>query len=226
MTVQAFQIAGVSALGFALALLLLNLIVVPAGLPKTGADSNAVGAFFSTGRRPVAIATALGPVAWVLGSLLGAATVAAVHGQTAPTGMTWALAGFTGLLLQNATFTAVVAIRLALWRTRGDGAKPLWALHDALFTLNGTFLALAVAGLTLAGRAVGILGFWPSALGVSAAALLFVSAVMAPVVIERNGRLGVIGLCGWLLWVAWLVSYGIAFLGSAASFGAASIQVG
>jgi hypothetical protein len=78
--------------------------------------------------------------------------------------------------------------------------------------LNGTFLALAMVGLTFAGRSAGFVSPLHAVMGFVSAALLFASATLAPLVVERGGRLGLIGLAGWLLWVVWLVWYGVAFL--------------
>lgn len=98
-------------------------------------------------------------------------------------GEAWSLAGLAGLVLQNGAFAAVIALRLALASTAGrdDGATAgLWALHDALFTLNGTFLALALLGLTLAGLRSGLVRRWHGGLGLLSAALLFTSATLTP----------------------------------------------
>jgi hypothetical protein len=81
-----------------------------------------------------------------------------------------------------------------------------------VFLRNGTFLALALVWLTFGGHGAGLVGPWYAAIGLTAAALQFTSATLAPLVIERDGRLGWSGLAGWLLWVVWLVWYGIAFL--------------
>lgn len=127
-------------------------------------------------------------------------------------GEAWSLAGLAGLVLQNGAFAAVIALRLALASTAGrdDGATAgLWALHDALFTLNGTFLALALLGLTLAGLRSGLVRRWHGGLGLLSAALLFTSATLTPLVTDHAGPLGLLGLTGWLLWVVWLVVYGI-----------------
>ena len=61
--------------------------------------------------------------------------------------------GFGGVLAQNVTFTIVIGLRLAM-SSAGEhaGADLLWNLHEAFFGLNGTFLALAMVGFSLAGR--------------------------------------------------------------------------
>ncbi|WP_405796067.1 hypothetical protein [Streptomyces sp. NBC_01506] len=138
---------------------------------------------------------------------------------------------------ERRAFAAVIALRLALASTAGpdggrdvgegggDGATGrLWALHDALFTLNGTFLALAllgltvagltvagltVAGLTVAGLRSGLIPRWHGGLGLLSAALLFSFGHPHPLVTDHSGPLGLLGLTGWLIWVVRLIVYGI-----------------
>jgi hypothetical protein len=107
----------------------------------------------------------------------------------------------------------VSAIRLALAHTAAqDAAAGLWAFHEALFGLNGTFLALALVDFSMSGRRAGLIPTWLAATGYAAAALQFTSAVLTPQVMEGTGSLGLIGLVGWLLWVAWLAVYGAILL--------------
>ncbi|GGZ30407.1 hypothetical protein GCM10010365_58670 [Streptomyces poonensis] len=189
-----------------------NVIVVPAGLPRTGADPDAVDAFFSTRGDLVGIGSLLTPAAWALATLFGAGAVRALWRSERARTEAWSLLGFAGITLQNAAFAGVIAIRLALASTAADGTEAsagLWALHDALFTLNGTFLALALVGLSIGGRHAGIIRPWHHVLGLASATLLFTSATLTPLVIDHNGPLGLLGLAGWLLWVVWVVAYGI-----------------
>lgn len=204
------KVSGLAGVGFAVVIVLPNAVLVPAGLPRTGADPGRVAAFFATAGDAVGIASVLGPVAWLLAVLFGAGAVAAV--RTSPGNEPWALTGFAGLILQNATFTGVVAIRSALASTAGEGAPVLWALHDALFTLNGTFLATAMLGLSVAGLRAGILRPWHGALGLLAAALQLTSAMLTPLIIGGGGALGLLGLAGWLMWVVWIAAYGVVLI--------------
>lgn len=204
--------SGLAGLGFAVVIVLANVVLVPAGLPRTGAEPGQVAAFFAATGDIVGIASMFVPVAWVLAVLFGAGAVAAVRAFDTPGGEAWALTGFAGLVLQNTTFTAVVAIRLALAATAGEGAAVLWALHDALFTLNGTFLATAMLGLSVAGLRAGLIRPWHGVLGLCAAALQFTSAVLTSLIMGGGGPLGLLGLAGWLMWVVWIAGYGIVLI--------------
>lgn len=194
------KVAGLSAVGFATMIVLANLLLFPAGPPLPGADAGTAAEFFTTEAGIVGLTSALTPLAWVLAMVFGAGAVTALRGDA------WALAGFAGLILQNTTFTGIIATRLALTQ---DSATGLWALNEALFTLNGTFLALTMTGLSISGLLDGLIRRWHAGLGFAGAALQFTSATLTPLVIEHGGVLGLVGLAGWLLWVGWLVAYGV-----------------
>ncbi|MFI9753448.1 2-oxoglutarate/malate transporter [Streptomyces collinus] len=209
------RVSGLAALGFALLIVAGNVVLVPAGLPRTGAGIEDVDRFFRAHHDLVGIGSALTPAAWVLATVFGAGAVRVLWQAEGERGSAWVLVGFAGLLSQNAAFAGVIALRLALASTAADGVGAdtgLWALHDALFTLNGTFLALALVGLSLGGLRTGLVHPWHSAWGLVSAALLFGSAVLTPWVVDRLGPLGLLGLAGWLMWVVWLVGYGIVLL--------------
>lgn len=202
--------AGLAGIVFVLVILGANLILVPAGLPTPGTDSGEAAAFFADHRGLVAAAMAPTPLAWFCAVLFGAGVLTVLWPVERAAGTAWSLVGFAGLLLQNATFTVIVGIRYALGISPDGGA--LWALHDALLALNGTFLALALVGLTIAGCLGGLIPRWHALIGFFAAALQSTAATIAPVVIDEKGPLGLIGLSGWLLWTIWFVAYGIALL--------------
>ncbi|GAB3713283.1 hypothetical protein [Nocardiopsis nanhaiensis] len=205
------RLAGIAAIGFAILIVAGNLITVPAGFPHAGSDIEEAAAFFGSHGDAVGLASALIPTAWVLAVLFGAGVFAATRGSEGDRNEAWSLVGLAGLILQNAAFCGVIAIRLALAAT--ESAPPaLWALHDSLFTLNGTFLALALLGLSVSGLRSGVVGRWHTGLGLVSAALLFGSATLTPWVIEHGGLWGQVGLAGWLLWVVWIVAYGVALV--------------
>ncbi|MFI7013718.1 2-oxoglutarate/malate transporter [Streptomyces sp. NPDC050164] len=206
------RVSGLAALGFAFLIVAGNVLLVPAGLPRTGAGIGEVDGFFRAHPDLVGLGSALTPAAWILATLFGAGAVRVLWQSERDRGEAWALLGFAGLVLQNAVFAGVIAIRLALASTAADGVgadTSLWALHDALFTLNGTFLALALVGLSVGGLRAGLIQPWHGRWGLVAAALLFGSSVLAPLVIDHTGLLG---LVGWLMWVVWIVVYGVVLM--------------
>ncbi|WP_087887255.1 hypothetical protein [Streptomyces alboflavus] len=208
------RVGGMAAIGFAAMITLSNVVMVPAGLPLTGAETSEVTEFFATEGTAVGIGSALVPAAWILATLFGVGALIALRRSERERDEAWSLLGLAGLALQNVTFAGVVATRLALASTAAHdpSATPaLWALHDAVFTLNGTFLALALLGLSVGGLRTGLIRPWHGALGLLAAALQFSSATLAHWVMA-GGALGLLGLVGWLLWVVWIVAYGITLI--------------
>ncbi|UUU37869.1 2-oxoglutarate/malate transporter [Streptomyces sp. NBC_00162] len=208
-------IGGMAAIGFAAMITLSNAMMVPAGLPLTGAEIGKVTEFFAEEGTAVGIGSALAPAAWILATLFGAGALVALRRSERDRGEAWSLLGLAGLALQNVTFAGVIATRLALTSTAPhdpSATTALWALHDAVFTLNGTFLALALLGLSVGGLRTGVIRPWHGTLGLLAAALQFSSATLAHWAIGNGGALGLLGLAGWLLWVVWIVAYGITLI--------------
>ncbi|MGO4617538.1 2-oxoglutarate/malate transporter [Nocardia sp. 2YAB30] len=205
------RIAGAAGIGFALLIVSANLVLVPAGMPSPGSPPDEAIEFFLSPNQPTGAVSILLPAVWALATLFAAGALAAVlraGGQAA-----WAYAGFAGVLLQNATFTAVVAVRLAMSTVdEAASVRTLWALHETLFGFNGTFLALAMAGLGMAGFAAGLLPRWLFALGSVAALLQFAAASFTPLVVTGHDGLALLGLTGWLLWAVWLCGYGVCLI--------------
>lgn len=204
---------GAAAIGFALLILTGNLVLVPAGMPAPGSSTAEAIDYFTGAGSTIGPVAAFVPAAWVLATVFGAGATAAALRSAGPDAAGWAYTGFAGILLQNLTFTAVIALRLAMAAVADPrDIAPLWALHEALFGLNGTFLALAMIGLGTAGYAGGLFGRGQLLAGLAAAALQFTSAALTPLVTNGYSGLGLFGLTGWLLWVGWLIGYGIALL--------------
>ena len=203
------RLAGCAGLGFATLIVLANAIMVPTGLPPTGTATDTALAYFASHRAVVGFASALTPAAWALSTAFAAGAVAVLWRSDRERGEAWSLVGFAGVLLQNGAFAVVIALRLALTT---DGTGALWPLHDALFTLNGVFLALALVGFSLSGRHAGLIPAWHARLGLLSAASLFTSATLTPLIVDHPGPLGLLGLAGWVLWVAWIVAYAVALI--------------
>jgi hypothetical protein len=208
------QICGLAALGFAFLIVFGNVILVQAGYP-VGAEASEVIAFFSTHKALIGIVATLLPLIWILATLFGAGAVSVLWRSERDRGEAWSLIGFAGLILQNATMTTVIALRLALAATAAHdttAAAELWALHNMLFTFNDIFLALALIGLSISGLHAGLIHQWHGGLGLLSAALLFSTATLNPLIIDPASPLSLLGLVGWLLWVVWVAIYGITLI--------------
>ncbi len=124
------------------------------------------------------------------------------------------LAGFAGVLLQNATFAVVEALRFGLAAAARDGGPVagLWGFSTVLFGFNQVFLAIALLGFSVAGAQAGLFADWHAWLGYVSAALLFVSASAAPYHVDGTNRVAPVGLAGWLGWITWIVAGGVTLL--------------
>ncbi|MBF6081820.1 2-oxoglutarate/malate transporter [Nocardia cyriacigeorgica] len=210
-TPTSLRIAGAAGIGFALLIVSGNLVLVPAGMPSPGSPPDEAIDFFLSPNEPTGAVSMFLPAVWALATLFAAGALAAVLRAGGPAG--WAYTGFAGVLLQNATFTAVVALRLAMSTVDDAGSvRALWALHETLFGFNGTFLALAMVGLGAAGFVAGLLPRWLFALGSVAAALQFATATLTPLIVTGRDSLALLGLTGWLLWAVWLCGYGLCLI--------------
>jgi hypothetical protein len=127
----------------------------------------------------------------------------------------WALVGFAGVLMQNATFAGVEALRFGLASAaahdRGSVAGS-WSLSNVLFGSNQPFLATALVGFTAVGTGAGLVPGWHAWLGYTSAALLFFPASASPYNSDGTNRIALVGLVGWLRWITWIVAYSITLL--------------
>ncbi|MBF6318163.1 hypothetical protein IU453_15475 [Nocardia cyriacigeorgica] len=207
--------AGVGGLGFVVAAFVVNYFYLRAGLPTPGAPVglDEVERRFAAGVEVLKRSSVVIPVTWLCTTVFAAGLLSVLWGggggQTA-----WALMGFAGVLMQNATFVVVEALRfsMAAGATAGGPTAGIWGFTNVLFGFNQVFLATALLGFGLAGSAAGFLPVWLSVFGYVSAALLFVSSTAAPFTVDGSSRLGPVGLIGWLGWAAWIVGCSIELL--------------
>lgn len=202
------RLSGFAAWGFALTVLVATAVLRAAGLPTIDAPTADVATFFTANAVPVGISTALAPVAWVLLAVFGAGAAAALLPLERRRGEAWSVVGVIGIVMQNLIFGGSVAAQAGLL-AGADPAGGLWALHNALFSLNGVGLAIAMVGFTVAGLRTRQLRAWHAGIGVLAAALQFIAAALTPVTLAGGpAGLSYIGFAGFVLWLVWLVAFG------------------
>lgn len=208
--------ASLGGLGFVVSAFAINFLYVRARLPlplAAGSLNEVAESFAGVGnalKRPSVIAAAT----WLCTTAFAAGMLAVLwHGGTGAGA--WALVGFAGVLMQNATFTVVEALRFGLAAAaehdRGSIAG-LWGFSNVLFGFNQVFLAMALLGFTIAGADTGFISTWHAWLGYVSAALLFVSSSASPYNFDGTNRIAVIGFVGWLGWAGWIVGCSIALL--------------
>jgi hypothetical protein len=197
--------AGLSGIGFVLVGIIINVIYLRAGLPLPGssqsleAATDAFAKISSALKRP----SVLAPATWLCTTVFAAGLLSALwHGGSGPGA--WVLVGFAGVLMQNATFMCVEALRFGIAQAsihdRGSVAG-LWGFSNVLFGFNQLFLATALLGFTTAGASAGLIPSWHMWLGYASAALLFLSSSASSYDVEGINRIALVGLIGWLGWI-------------------------
>ncbi|MGP4103768.1 hypothetical protein [Nonomuraea sp. KM90] len=209
-------LAGLGGIGFVLVGIVVNVLYLRSGLPlpTSGKGLDAATDSFDGIADALKKPSVLVPVTWLCLTLFAAGLLSVLwRGNADQTA--WALVGFAGVLLQNATFACVEALRfgMATAARHGRGSMAgLWGMSNVLFGLNQTFLAMALLGFTVAGVSGGLVPLWQAYLGYLSAALLVVSSLAAPYNVEGGNRLGLAGLIGWLGWISWIVAYSVTLL--------------
>lgn len=210
------DLAGIGGLGFVLIAVIVNIVYIRGGLPLPSSGRGLAATiedYASVGtalQRP----SVLAPATWLMLTVFAAGLVAELWNDSSQT-TAWALVGLGGVLLQNATFASVEALRFALAEaaTRArDSVAGFWVLSNVLFGFNQVFLATALLGFTAAGAGTDLIPVWHVALGYASAALLFLSSSTTPYNTTGANRIGLVGLVGWLGWISWIVAYSITLI--------------
>ncbi|MFB4270434.1 hypothetical protein [Nonomuraea sp. GTA35] len=209
-------LSGLGGVGFVLVGVAVNVLYLRSGLPLPTSGKGLEAATDSYEKVADALKkpSVLVPVTWLCLTLFAAGLLSVLWDGSADQ-RAWALVGFAGVLLQNATFTCVEALRfgMATAARHGHGSMAgLWGMSNVLFGFNQAFLAMALLGFTAAGVGGGLVPLWQACLGYLSAALLLVASLAAPFNVEGGNRLGPAGLIGWLGWITWTVAYSLSLL--------------
>ena len=124
----------------------------------------------------------------------------------------WAQTGIIGVMGIFAIFPMLVACEMALLVITGraspgpDAVETLWALHNAVFTVNLAALGVATLGLSVAALRSGLLPRPYRIIGPLAAGLLTLGAIFGSQIAAGNAKpmfaLSGLGYLGWLSVVA------------------------
>ncbi len=190
--------------------------VLRAGFPSADAGPARVAAAYADHRSATLVLAALFPLgALGLCAFLGALLSRLLTGR----GRAAALAGGFGAAGLIATYTMLLATDLALAGVvaRG-GAGPatidgLWVLHNAIFGVLLAAIGVTVVGFSAASAAHELLPGWWKKLGLVGGLLLLTAAATTPSLIEAGPTM-VVGLAGFLVWLAFVLSAGIKLLRS------------
>jgi hypothetical protein len=163
------SLAGVGGIGFVLLAIIINVVYVRAGLPLPNSGqplavvTDSLASIGGRLRKPSVAA----PAGWLFTTVFAAGLLAALWRDEAETNA-WALAGFAGVLMQNATFMVVEALRFGMAAAAAEhrgSVAGLWTLSNVLFGFNQVFLAIALLGFTAAGTSLEFIPGWQTWLG-------------------------------------------------------------
>lgn len=211
-------IAALGGFGFVLLAIAVNVIYGRSGLPlpTVGGDLEETCEAFASAGPALRRSAVLAPASWLCLTIFAAGLLAQLW-ETAPGpgARAWAVVGLSGVLLQNASFALVEALRFAVaegaLRAR-SAVGGLWTLSIAVFGFNQVFLATALLGFTISGVSSALVPVWHAVIGCFSALLLFVGASATPYRVSGPNRSGMLGLIGWLGWIIWIVSYSVLLL--------------
>lgn len=209
----AHLVGGIGGLAFVATVIAQN-VIRGASAPAFNADAPTVTQFYATHGTSTAVLSALFP----LGAVGLALFIGALGSRLAATPFRApALAGFLGVAGIVATYAMTVATDVALGGYVGRGAADpgvvgaLWVTHNAVFGVLLVSIAVALAGLSVAASAAGLVaGAWKAAGTLGAVALLVVGAA-TPALLDGSGILA-LGLAGFLVWVVFVVTAAVALL--------------
>lgn len=204
------RLGGLAGLGFVGIVGSVNVLLGSAGMPRAGSSRAEVTDFFATKADTVMLASSLATLVWLLLPLFATGLVARFRREPADEVESWSLLGLGAVIMQNALFAGVVGTQVVLATTdlSGDAFWAVWQLHNALFTLNGSSLALILIAFSVAGLRTGVIRAWHGRLGLTAAAVLAFSSLTTPYH-EDAPAIGMVGLAGFLMWLVWVVTYSV-----------------
>ncbi len=207
------RVGGLAGLGFLVLVGSANIILGVSGQPSPGASPAEVNDFFASSGVAVGAASSIATLVWICLAVFAAGIVARLRQKAPERVESWPLVGLGAAFMQNTIFSMVVACQIVLSTAElsSESASALWQLHNALFTLNGTSLALVLLSFSIAGLRAGLIHRWHGILGLVAAATLALSSFLTPIHID-GGPLVLLGLAGFLMWLVWIATYSITLL--------------
>ena len=188
--------------------------VLRAQYPANDASATKVMAFYADHRSLTLVLAVLFPIGPVgLAAFIGALLSRVGHGEARMP----AIAGLVGAAGIVGNFTMLLAADTAIGgyvhRGSADPAvvEGLWVFHNAVFGVLLASIGIALAGFALASAKHGLLtARWKTA-GLVGRVLLLVAAVTTPAIIDAGPTM-LLGLLGFLVWVAFVARASVALL--------------
>ena len=211
------RLGGIGGLVFAGTVIAQN--AIRSGFPLNDAATQEVMRYYADHRSATIALSVLFPIGLVgLVTFLGT-VVARV---TRRAGRAAAFTGVFGAAAIIATFTLVTSadVAIAAYIHRGAAeasvVEGLWVLHNAVFGFLMASIGIALAGLSTAASKTGLLSKRWAVAGPVGAALMVASAATTPAMVDGSATF-LIGVAGFLVWIAFVIRTGVALLRSSES---------
>ena len=210
------RIAGIAGLTFALLVGAVNVVVGALSPPAPDAGASEIVSFFAENGTVLKAVMSVVPFAVIALYLFLAGSFPRLSAPSREAAF-WARVGAVGLVLVEVMFLARTTFELVLISKAEDLAgepalvETLWQLQSAAMIFTGLAIALALLGLSRAGRLSGLLPGWQEAMGLLAALGFFIVAMAAATSLEGS-PIGILGLPAFLTWLVWLALTSIRLL--------------
>jgi hypothetical protein len=206
------RLAGIGGLVFAATMVFQNLL--RANAPSFGAAPAKVTAYFLDHRAAALIPLGLFPIEMIALFMFVAAVWAKVDREES---RWWASVGVLGSATIAALFAIVNITEIILTAKAEQLAsspavvQTLWALHAAAFGLDMAAIAVGLIGLSQAAASTALIPAWAKFAALPGAACLLVAAVFT-VAITNGGPWIALGLIGFVVWLAFVVTASISLV--------------
>ena len=210
--VRSGLVGGLAGLTFVASVIAQN--VLRAQYPANDASATKVMAFYAEHRSLALVLAVLFPIGLVgIAGFVGALVTRVAHGEARMP----AIAGLIGAAGIVGNFTMLLAGDTAIsgyvHRGAADPAvvEGLWVFHNAVFGVLLASIGIALAGFAVACAKHGLLAArWKTA-GLVGGVLLLVAAATTPAIIDAGPTM-LLGLLGFVVWVAFVARASVALL--------------
>ena len=205
------RIAGLAGVLFVVLVVAVTVAVGSSSPPDNDATAAEITSYYTSNAGLWTFVSVIAPFVWVCLLVFGSGVFAQVRAHEAAKGEAWAYVGLLGILMQNAIFAPVIATDVAFsvgadsMAANAGLTESIWRFQRAMFTLNGTSLALALTGFSIAALRASFIPRWYAYVGLGGAAFLFVAAVTVTPAVEGTFA-AFIGLPGFVLWLVWILT--------------------
>ena len=204
------RVAGLAGVLFVVLVVVVTAAIGSSSPPDNDASAADIVSYYTDNGGLITLVSVVAPFVWVCLLVFASGVFAKVRAHEMTRGEGWVYVGLLGILMQNAIFVTVIATEVVInvgADSLGANAaltETVWRFQRAMFVLNGTSLALALTGLSIAALRANFIPKWHAYVGLVSAALLFASAVTVTPTVDGSPTV-FIGYPGFVLWLVWIL---------------------